>query len=143
MTTNTTLFHSRERYLHQSTFEYGTTTCIPFYRTTHLSPYTGDPHSFEWQSVGGQKHTHQFLSYVSNRHTLKMTKTIFALISLIKNDRYRLTLQLLTQRIITAQVAGPEFSLQKCLLLLQIYMKHAKICFLHVPARCQLDREKT
>ena len=87
------------------------------------------PHDFEWPFVGVHEFTHRILSYVSDRHTLNLIKTNIVMISLFKNGRYRLTLHILTQRIITATAVGPEFSLRKCLSSLQIFMKPCRNMF--------------
>ena len=92
-----------------------------FWIFLHFGSTTLHPHDFEWPSVGAHKSTHP--------STLKLTKTNIVMISLFKNGRYRLTLHILTQRIITAQAVGPEFSLRKCLSLLQIYMKPCQNMF--------------
>ena len=69
------------------------------------------------------------LLYVSDRRTLKLTKPNIVMSSLIKNGRYRPTLHILTQRIITVVVVGQDFFLQKCLTLLQIFMKPCRSMF--------------
>ena len=95
----------------------------------HFVSTTPHSHDFEWPSVGAHKFTHRILSYVSDRHTLKLTKTNIVMISLFKNGRYRLTLHILTQRIITATSVGPKFSLQKRLSSLRIFMKPCRNMF--------------
>ena len=55
------------------------------------------------------------------------------MISLFNNGRYRPTLHILTQRKITAVVIGQDFFLQKCLSLLQIFMKPCQSIFFSRP----------